>query len=134
MNTGPLFVDEFPRLGRGPTLSKVHWAYDGQVLRAVDYDANDEDDKRLRHVFFIGMQAVMITPEEVIGNTVFDSLWMENPHAAILCLGKSSWPQTFNQYHLNKCSHFQILFYDELFDVICEEIDVRAGSYLPHSE
>lgn len=132
MNIGPLFVDEFPRRGRGPTLSKVHWAYDGQVLRAVDYHAND--DEKLGHVFFSGMQVVMITPEEVIGNTIFDSLWMENPQAGILCLGKSSWLQTFNQYHLNKCSHFQILFYDELFDVICEEIDVRASSYLPHSD
>jgi hypothetical protein len=31
--------------------------------------------------------------------------------------GKSEWLLSFNQQHLDRCSHYRIMFYDEFLDV-----------------
>ena len=126
MEAGPYLVDEFQADGRGPVLEKVHWAYNGTTLRAIDF-LNIEDDPK--HVFFTGVQVFMFTPEEVINYKTSSSLWSKNRNAGMICLGKSEWLTSFSPRHLEKCNHFQIMFYDELLDVICEQIEVRDGSY-----
>jgi len=117
MNVGPLFTDKFQCNGRGPELERVHWAYDGKVLRAIDFHIEDENGPNLRYVFFISMQVFMCTPEEVINYATMSELWSENRQAGIFCLGKSPWLKSFSQHHLSKCDHYQLLFYDQLFDV-----------------
>ncbi|MFL7869866.1 MAG: hypothetical protein AB8I58_13625, partial [Anaerolineales bacterium] len=119
--------DEFYCEGRGPELHKVHWAFSGHTLRAIDFMNPDESESR--HLFFTGVQVVMITPEEVINYETVDQRWIDFRPAGILDLGKSLWLESFSPQHLEKCFHYQIMFYDELFDVICEGIEVREGSY-----
>ena len=63
MEAGPYLVDEFAKDGRGPVLEKVHWAYNGATLRAIDFLNMDDE---LQHLFFTGVQVFMITPEEVV--------------------------------------------------------------------
>jgi hypothetical protein len=49
--------------------------------------------------------------------------------AAIFDRGRSSWLQSFSPRHLERCKHFQLMFYDELLDVICEDVICRPGLY-----
>ena len=126
MEVGPYLVEEFTMDGRGPVLEKVHWAYNGATLRAIDFQNLDDE---IQHLFFTGVQVFMFTPEEVINYPTINQLWSENRKAGIICLGKSEWLQSFSPRHLDKCNHYQIMFYDELLDVICENVEVRNGSY-----
>jgi hypothetical protein len=59
----------------------------------------------------------MITPEEVY-NFSFDTIdWGPPPHqAAVVNLGKSDWLNRFAQTHLVRCSHFRLMFYDQIID------------------
>ena len=126
MEIGPYLIDKFTNDGRGPVLEKVHWAYNGATLRAIDFQNLDD---KLQYLFFVGVQVFMFTPEEVINYITISPLWRENRKAGIICLGKSEWLKSFSPRHLDKCNHYQIMFYDELLDVICEGIEVRDGSY-----
>jgi hypothetical protein len=74
----------------------------------------------------------MFTPEEVINYKALNPAWPTLRPAGILCLGKSAWLNSFSPQHLDDCSHYQVVFYDELLDVICENIEVRKGEYLPN--
>src|SRR5712671_386417 len=117
----PLFPAEFYHDGRGPELLRVHWAHNGAVLAAIDY-VNPDAQSGVRHVRFAGVQVVMVTPEEVIHyGTLGDHLSAHRP-AAMLDLGRSPWLARFSPRHLAACRHIQLLFYDELFDVICEGV------------
>lgn len=126
MEVGPYLVDEFSTDGRGPVLEKVHWAYNGKTLQAIDFLNMDDE---LKHLFFTGVQVFMFTPEEVINYTIVSDLWSKNRKAGMICLGKSEWLNSFSSRHLDKCNHYQIMFYDELLDVLCEQVEVRDGSY-----
>jgi hypothetical protein len=127
----PFLAEKFYAEGRGPESLYVSWANSGRVLRAVDFQYPDES--KIHHLFFTGVQVVMFTPEEVIDYRSLNPTWSIVRPAGILCLGKSAWLRSFSQQHLGNCSHFQIMFYDELLDVICENIEVRDGEYLPES-
>ena len=67
----------------------------------------------------------MFTPEEVIGSTMH--LHPDGP--AALDLGRSDWLRSFNPQHLDACRHFQLLFYDELLDIICERLEFADGVF-----
>lgn len=123
----PVLIEKFYCEGRGPELTRIHWAYSGRILRAIDYINPDEAEPK--HLFFIGVQVFMITPEEVIDYRNLSNSWHTFRPAGILCFGKSLWLKTFSPQHLEKCSHYQIMFYDELLDIICENIEVREGVY-----
>ena len=73
----------------------------------------------------------MFTPEEVIpyGSSRVADFGAHRP-AAAFDLGHSEWLLSFSPQHLSRCHHFQLLFYDELLDVICEGLDFRSGAYL----
>ncbi len=71
----------------------------------------------------------MFTPEEVINYQTLSPIWQQNRKAGIVCLGKSSWLKSFNPYHLDSCAHYQLMFYDELVDVICEGLKIKEGGY-----
>jgi hypothetical protein len=123
----PIALADFYAAGRGPELERVHWGARGQHLQAIDY--YNPDDAHLRHVSFHGFQVVAITPEEVIGYRGLRTAFSTHAPAAAIDCGQSPWFRSFAQGHLGRCSHFQLLFYDELFDVICERLTFSPGSY-----
>jgi hypothetical protein len=125
----PIHVKEFYSDGRGPELGRLCWKYRNNVLEAAEYmppDAASAED--LRHVRFLRLQVVMITPEEVINYAKLTYIAQHRP-AAMFDLGKSDWLKTFSQLHLEKCHHYQLLFYDEFLDVIAEGIEIGMGEF-----
>jgi hypothetical protein len=128
----PILPELFYHDGRGPELVSVHWSGRGQVLEAIDFmppDAETRDD--IYHLTFTGLQVVEIIPEEVADfedGGLCDALIAHRP-AALFDAGKSKWLSSFSQRHLGKCSHFRIMFYDELFEVIAVEVRIEKGKY-----
>ena len=116
--------------GRGPELTTIRWGFSGRTLEAAEFMLPDaETPEDLRHVRFLRPQVVMITPEEVIDYQVMSPYLMKHRPAAMFDLGKSDWLRSFSQRHLEKCSHFQLYFYDELIDVIAEGAIFATGKY-----
>lgn len=127
----PIHVASFFYDGRGPELHGVHWDHTGTILRAVDYSnpTGAEEQSGLHHARFVGPQVVMITPEEVIGDEVLGELLGQHRPAAMFDRGKSEWLRSFAQEHLGRCQHYQLLFYDQLLDVIAEGVEVGRGGF-----
>jgi hypothetical protein len=128
----PFLVEKFYCDGRGPELTKIHWAYSGRILRAIDFI--NPDEVAPKHLFFEKVQVYMHTPEEVIDYRNLSDCWITYRPAGILCFGQSTWLRSYAPRHLAKCSHYQIMFYDELIDVICENIEVRDGKYMASTD
>ncbi len=122
----PVGVGAFSHDGRGPELLRAHWDRSGTILRAIDYRNPTDAPDRDRHVVVVRCQVVMITPEEVIDYTrnAFDS-----ESAAAFDLGRSAWWESFAPRHLERCRHYQLYFYDHLFDLICEGLEFRDGLF-----
>ena len=75
----------------------------------------------------------MITAEEVIHPGTIGDLLVRFRPAAAFDRGRDAWLASFSPRHLDLCSHFQLMFYDELFDVICERLDFVSGGFAPSS-
>lgn len=127
--------DRFSFDGRGPEITHAHWELAGQSLVAIDYTNRGGNGSIAGsfHVTLMRFQVVMITPEEVIGGSQLPDNAAELRPAALYDLGKSEWMKSFFQHHLTKCRHYKLLFYDELFDIICEGVEVHRGSYSVHN-
>jgi hypothetical protein len=82
-----------------------------------------------KHVRFRGAQVVRITPEEVIGDHELGDYWTVHPTAAMFDLGRSGWLESHNPRHLARCRHFQLMFYDQLFEVIAEGVECSLGDF-----
>ena len=70
-------------------------------------------------VLFHSVQVVQIVPEEV------HSYWhrrMTSESAACWRVDGSEWLASFRPQHLSKCRHYIIELYDELVEVICEDL------------
>ena len=128
--TRPVAVEQFYHDGRGPGLVRVHWRQPhGCSPRAIEYRCPNDD--ALCYVRFLRPQAFLFTPEEVIGYATSDfSGFVDHRPAAALDHGRSTWLLSFSPRHLDRCHHFQLLFYDELLDIICEGLEFRAGPYI----
>src|ERR1700733_4133576 len=117
--------------GRGPELRRVHYTH--TRLSALEYlnpDWSSESD--VRHLLFRRGQVSTFTPEEVHNYGRDEVRWGPAiAHAAIVNLGKSEWLLGFAQRHLGHCSHYRIMFYDEILDIICEDISAGQGRYSP---
>lgn len=126
----PIQADEFHHDGRGPELMRVFWSDRGSQIVAIEYYNPEDpyDAEHLRYVRFIKPQVVMCTTEEVIGDLSVAEA-MNDGHAAAFDLGKSAWLAGFNQRHLFKCSHYRLMFYDELYDVIAEALEFSRGPF-----
>ena len=127
----PIAASDFYADGRGPELQRVIWGARGQWLQAIEYYNPDDvyDAAHLRHVSFHGFQVVAITPEEVIDYRGLRTAFSTHAPAAAIDCGQSPWFQSFAQRHLGRCSHFQLLFYDDLFEIICEQLTFSRGPY-----
>ena len=64
-----------------------------------------------------------MTGEEVHGNILASG----ESKAAIFEVIDSEWLKSYNPRHLRKCKHYQIMFYDEIYDIICEDIIAGKG-------
>jgi hypothetical protein len=126
----PIWVEKFFHDGRGPELQGVHWLHNGVVLRALDYfnPGDVHEPGSLRQVIIHRPQVVMITPEEVINYGSATEALAKHTPAAMFDLGASDWLKSFSQRHLEACRHYQLFFYDELFDVIAEGLECKVAS------
>jgi hypothetical protein len=127
----PVQSEMFHREGRGPELQRAHWNDNGTLLLAIDYYNPDDvhDEASLKHVLVRGAQVVMVTPEEVIDYRRGGSAISGHSPAAMFDLGKSEWLRSFSERHLDHCRHFQLYFYDELFDIIADGVECRLGGF-----
>lgn len=125
----PIHDEEFWREGRGPELRRVLWNASGTSVRAIEYFNPDwsDADSDLRHVRFVAPQVVQITPEEIIGPAQTGTRYLDHRRAAMFDLGRSGWLESFAQTHLENCRHLQMLFNDELIDIICEGAAFGVG-------
>jgi hypothetical protein len=126
MNSKPIFEREFYHDGRGPELQRVIWGMNGVVLRGFEYynpnDEYKEDD--LKNIKLEGVEAYSMASEEVHSNILATG----DSQAAIFEVLESKWLESYLDTHLEKCKHFQIMFYDEIYDVICEKIECGSGT------
>jgi hypothetical protein len=126
----PIHTTAFYHDGRGPTLQKVHWDAGGTILRAIDYVNPNDEGVALKHVAFLKPQVAMVTPEEVIDYGRVGSDLSRHKPAAMFDLGRSDWLRSFAPRHLERCRHFQLFFYDELFEVLAEGVNCRVGAFV----
>ena len=61
--------------------------------------------------------------EEVHGSILANG----ESRAAIFEVMDSQWLASLNQAHLAECKHYQVMFYDEIFDLICRGIKSGLG-------
>ena len=125
-------VHVFSHDGRGPSLQEVHFKPRTAQIVAIDYvnwNVDDDSPGALKHVYFVAPQVVQITPEEVIGGDQIPPGIIMNSGGAMFDMGCTDWLRSFDQRHLANCRHYKLLFYDELFDVICEGIECRGGGF-----
>ena len=123
----PVFDKEFYHDGRGPILKKVIWGHNGVILKGFEFINPNEDI--LRHLLLKRIEAFSFAGEEVHVNILAS---VQN-NAAIFKIENSNWKKSFNQRYLSNCNHFQIVFYDEIYDVICENIIFGLGQII-HSQ
>lgn len=101
---------------RGPVLQKIIWSEDGTYIKEISFERNSI-------IKFKGLQAIMITPHEVYG---YNDMSNDLP-AGIYNLGRSKWFKSMSDQHLEKCSHYKLFFYDEIIDVICEDVIIKKS-------
>lgn len=117
--------------GRGSTLREVHLAPNSAHLEAIDFIPPDTETSPapVFHLRFVKAQAYMFTPEEVENYAASELNWRETNMGALVCVGRSDWLKSFSQRHLDKCEHYRAMFYDEILDVICEDVLVVPGQF-----
>lgn len=125
MRTKPILENHFYQDGRGPELQRVHWLRNGIILKGFEYYNPDDkhDEEKLKNIALVGVQGYFMATEEVHGNILASA----DSNAAIVEVLSSEWLIAFHQTHLSSCKHFQIMFYDEIYDVICENILAGLG-------
>lgn len=125
METTTLLESEFHHNGRGPELQRVVWAFDGKILQGFEY-YNPEDtyeEESIKHLVLVGVEAYSMAVEEVHNNI----LATRESKASAFRIESSPWLKQYNPAHIEECSHYQIIFYDEIYDVICKEIKAGKG-------
>ena len=125
----PIQKEQFHHDGRGPKLVRIIWSSNGSHLEAFEYYNPEDpyDDDHIRHVKVIHSQVVMSTPEEVINYSTFQPGGYDK--AAAFDCGKSDWLKSFSPRHLSLCSHYRLMFYDELYDIIADGLEFCRGRF-----
>jgi hypothetical protein len=127
MKATKLLESEFHRDSRGPELQRVVWAFDGKILQGFDY-YNPEDtyeEESIKHLELVGVEAYSMAVEEVHNN----NLVTRESKASVFRIESSLWLNQYNPDYLEGCSHYRIIFYDEIYDVICKEIKAGNGRF-----
>ncbi|WOH36423.1 hypothetical protein RI844_13705 [Thalassotalea fonticola] len=125
MSINPILESSFYHDGRGPEPQNVIWKTSGVIPEGFEYFNPDDDyvEPQIKHIKLIGVQAYAMATDEVHGNIVATG----ESNAAINEIVDSAWLKSFSPIHLSKCKHFQIMFYDEIYDIICEDIISGLG-------
>ncbi|WP_444922928.1 hypothetical protein ACJJH9_12145 [Microbulbifer sp. DLAB2-AF] len=125
MSNNPVMEEFFYHDGRGPELQKVLWKAKGVILAGFEYFNPDDEyiPENLKHLRLEGVQAYSMASDEVHGNILANG----DSKAAIIKVANSSWLASFNQAHLSECKHFQVMFYEEIYDLICTKIIPGVG-------
>lgn len=125
MKTKPVLENEFYHDGRGPELQQTIWGFrDAQLIGFTFYNPDDtHDDNSLKHIKLEKVEAYMMAGEEVHPNIMYS----KDSKAAIFEVVDSPWLKQFDSPHVADCKHFQISFYDEIYDVICKSIIAGKG-------
>jgi hypothetical protein len=125
MKTKPILEEHFYHDGRGPELQNVRWRLNGVIPVGFEYYNPDDPyvEENLKHICLKGVQVYSMATEEVHGNILATG----KSKAAILEVIESKWLKSYQPRHLHSCKHYQIMFYDEIYDVICEEIIPGTG-------
>ena len=124
MGTKPVLEKHFYHDGRGPELQNVVWKEAGVIPVGFEYfNPNDGSEEDIKHVVLSGVQAYSMAAEDVHGNILASG----DSNAAILEIVDSEWLKKLLPSHLGKCKHYQIMFYDEIYDIICESIAAGKG-------
>jgi hypothetical protein len=110
---------------------RLIWDTRGTTLLAADYDCPDDHQggNGIHHIRFRDAQVVQITPDEVAGQQQRFRESALSPPPASYALGQDGWFRSFNSFHLEGMQHFQLIFYDDVLDVICSGLDCVAGPY-----
>jgi len=125
MKTETLLENEFQYDGRGPALQRAVWFRNGVILKGFEYYNPEDvyDEENIKHLELVGIEAYSMASEEVHGNILATG----DSKAAVIKVVNSPWFKQFNPSHLEGCEHYQIMFYDEIYDVICKEIKAGKG-------
>jgi len=128
MNIEPILENEFYHDGRGPCLKKVVWKRKNKTVAGFLYfnpDAENSNDDSIKHIKCINARAHKFTEIDMHENIVATS----KSKAAIFELIDSTWAKIFNIRNGSNYKHYQIMFYDEVYDVICEQIIAGKGRF-----
>ncbi|MEN8133184.1 MAG: hypothetical protein ABFS45_23995 [Pseudomonadota bacterium] len=128
MEISTLLESKFHYDGRGPELQRVVWAYDGKILQGFEY-YNPEDayeEESIKCLELVGVEAYSMAVEEVHNHTLATG----ESKASIFKIESSPWMKQYDPECIEGCSHYQIIFYDEVYDVICKEIKAGYGRLL----
>ena len=106
---------------------RAYYGATGASIIAADYLNPDAKRGELRHLLFPGAQAFQFTPEEEHAYEGVD--WGLTRSGAIADLGRSAWYHSFTNVHSADARHFRVLFYDEVLDIVCREIQTAPGGY-----
>jgi hypothetical protein len=140
MKVSPYETESFGFDGRGPELKRYIHDFDriaadtftdralppGEVTGA-EYCWSERSGSHW--VIFEGLQVIQTVPEEVCSYWFLDHLPPGCRHLGILEIGDSEWRASFNQRHSAKCTHFILLFYDEILEIICERLVFGVGEF-----
>ena len=101
------------------------WKLRGTVLVGFEYFNPDDEytPDNLRHLALEGVEAYSMASEEVHGSILANG----ESRAAIFEVVGSKWLASLNQGHLSECKHYQVMFYDEVFDLVCRGIKPGWG-------
>ena len=126
MSTIPILQEYFYHDGRGPELRKVVWGLDGLELLGFEYFNPDDiyTSENLKHIRLSKVQAYSKAFEEVHAAIAISG----KSKAGIVLIENSEWKSTFRQGQLRGCHHYQFIFYDEVFDIICGDISFGFGA------
>lgn len=121
----PTLENEFYHEGRGPELQDVVWVQKGVILKGFNYYNPDDifEEQYIKHIIIVAPQIIMQASEETHPNM----LHVKESKASIVKVLNSDWLSQFKSSHLSKCNHFQIVFYDEIYDIICNDIIAGKG-------
>ena len=127
MKARPKLEKHFYHDGRGPELQKVIWKETGVMIDGFEYFNPDDgyEETEIKYIKIIGLQAYSMATEEVHGNI----LLAKGYNSAINEIINSFWFKSLNQSHIKDCKHYQIMFYDEIYDVICKDIEAGVGRF-----
>ncbi len=125
MSNKPILENEFYHDGRGPALQAVVWRMNGVLLKGFEYFNPDDKycEANLKNISLQGVQVFSMATDEVHSNILATG----DSKAAIIEVKKSAWLKSYYETHLTKCKHYQIMFYDEIYDIICEKIVAGTG-------